>query len=147
MGIVGTRSFHWELFTQTILKDAQPKNVVINLGNNNVYNDGLLDDADSTIEALQRFHTLLHGLMPNAKLYTFSITARNYDAAWDPQSVVKTINKATQKWCDGKDWITYIDLQDVMTFDKLKDNIHPMEQHYSYFVDALYEAGIDIEFA
>lgn len=147
MGIGGTRSFHWDLFSQTILKDAQPKNAVINLGNNDVYNDGLLDDYDATIESLQRFHTLLHGLMPNTKLYTFSITARNTTAAWDPEYVVKKINKEMKKWCEGKDWITYIDLQDVMTYDKLKDTIHPMPQHYSYFVDALYDAGIEIEAA
>lgn len=145
MGIGGTRSYQWELYFETILKDAQPKNVVVNLGNNNVYNDGLMDDAEATIESLQRFHTLLHGRMPNAKIYTFSITARNYNAAWKPQEVILEINEAMKEWCEGKDWIEFIDLQDVMTYDKLIDNIHPIPSNYTYFVQALYEAGIEIE--
>ncbi len=145
MGIGGTRSYQWELYFETILKDAQAKNVVVNLGNNNVYNDGLYDDADATIEALERYFTLLHGRMPNANVYTLSITARYYNAAWKPELVVKKINTALQRWCEGKDWITFVDLQSEMTYDKLIDNIHPKPSNYSIIVDALYDAGIEIE--
>lgn len=145
MGIGGTRSYQWELYFETILKDAQAKNVVVNLGNNNVYNDGLYDDADATIESLERYFTLLHGRMPNANVYALSITARYYDAAWKPERVVKQINTALQRWCEGKDWITFVDLQDEMTYDKLIDNIHPKPSNYSIIVDALYDADIEIE--
>lgn len=142
-GIGGTTSHTWELFNDTLLKDVQAKNVVINLGNNNVYNDKT--DTEKTVEDLERYFTLLHGSMPDAQLYAYSITARNYDDAFDPRRTVKETNSAIAEWCETKDWITFIDMQDVMTADKLKDNIHPKLEHYSYFVDRLAQTNIQIE--
>lgn len=142
-GIGGTTSHTWELLTETLLSTIQAKNVVVDLGNNNIYNDGT--ESEKTIEDLQRFYTLLHGKMPNANIYIFSITARAYDNVFNYTQTVKNVNAALEKWAKTKSWITFIDLQDVMTIDKLKDQIHPKLEHYSYYVEALYNEGAIIE--
>lgn len=152
LGIGGTTSHTWEMLLTghallegrtPLLKDVQAKNVVVNLGNNNIYNDST--ETEQTVEDLERFYTLLHGCMPQAKLYIYSVTARNFDSALNPRRTVKETNAALNEWCASKDWITFIDLQDVMTSDKLKDNIHPKLEHYSFFVDALASTDIEIE--
>jgi len=142
-GIGGTTSCTWEILVDSLLKGVKAKNLVVNLGNNNIYNDKI--DADTTIEDLERFYTLLHGRIPDAKVYIFSVTQRSIPdtAAYDPN--VKIVNSAIEKWCAGKKWATYLDLQDKLTADKLSDRVHPKAEYYSYFVDALTAAGISIE--
>lgn len=142
-GIGGTTSHTWELLADTLLKDVYAKNIVVNVGNNNVYND--CTETEQTVEDLQRFFTLLHGRMPDAEIYFYSITARNFDNALDPRRTVRETNDAMADWCAGKSWITFLDLQNVMTADKLFDNIHPYLYNYCYFTDALAQTNIQIE--
>lgn len=144
-GIGGTTSQTWELLLlNSLLKGVHPKNIVVNVGNNNVYNDHT--ETDETIENLQRFFNLLHGKMPDTRIYFYSITDRAYDDIYGSHTIVKQTNAAMKRWASAHDWITYIDLEDVMTFDQLKtDNIHPKLDAYAYFVDALNDAGIELE--
>ncbi len=142
-GIGGTTSCTWEVLADTLLKDVYAKNVVVNLGNNNIYNDKT--DADTAIEDLERFYTLLHGRMPDAKVYVFSVTKRNIPDTAMYDDNVRIVNAAIEKWCANKKWTTYLDLQDKLTTDKLSDRVHPKAEYYSYFTDALAAAGISIE--
>ncbi len=144
-GIGGTTSQTWELLLlNSLLKGVNPKNIVVNVGNNNIYNDHT--ESEETVENLQRFFNLLHGKMPNTNIYFYSITDRAYDDIYGSHTIVKQTNAAMKRWASAHYWITYIDLEDIMTFDQLKtDNIHPKLESYAYFVEALYETGIEIE--
>lgn len=143
-GIGGTTSQTWELLLlNSLLKGVYPKNIVVNVGNNNVYNDHT--ETEETIENLQRFFNLLHGKMPETNIYFYSITDRAYDDIYGSHTIVKQTNAAMKRWASAHEWITYIDLEDIMTYDKLKtDNIHPKLDSYAYFVEALWNSGIDI---
>jgi len=47
---------------------------VAHIGNNNIY--ALGSTADEETKAIQRLFTLMHGKLPNSKIYYFGITQR-----------------------------------------------------------------------
>lgn len=152
LGIGGTTSNQWEMFFNNVdtyyagrygqYSGIQPKNIVFQLGNNNIYNDNA--SAKDVIEDLERFFTFIHAQMPDTKLYYFGVTPRSAAMA-TYTTTVKTVTAEMFKFCANKDWIVCLDTTDKMTADKLKDTIHPYPEAYSIFVDALEEAGLELE--
>lgn len=142
-GIGGTTSHTWELFIDEYFNHMQPKNIVIHVGNNNVYNDHTTEE--ETVIDLERFLTMLHGRMPNTHIYYFAITYRVYDDVYDSKGVIKYVNGTLNRWCEGKDWITFMDTSDDLTPETIKsDLIHPLLESYNIFKEALEEAGCEI---
>lgn len=142
-GIGGTTSHTWELFIDEYFNHMQPKNIVIHVGNNNVYNDHTTEE--ETVIDLERFLTMLHGRMPNTHIYYFAITYRVYDDVYDSKGVIKYVNSTLNRWCEGKDWITFMDTSDDLTPETIKsDLIHPLLESYNIFKEALEEAGCEI---
>lgn len=148
LGIGGTTSNTWEMFLDerfgynAIYGGIQPKNAVVQLGNNNVYNDQC--SYTDAVEDLSRCLTLMHGKMPNTKIYYFGVTPRIISNT-SYENRVKMINKAMGKFCEGKDWVTFLDTNDTVTPDDIKDNIHLYPASYQIFVDALDAAGMVVE--
>lgn len=141
LGIGGTTSHTWEMFFDETFAGISPKNIVVQLGNNNIYNDQTLG-ADAA-EDIQRFFTYLHGKCPESKVYYFAVTPRNGATIWIPE--VQKLNRLMGKYCENRDWITFVDTNDVITFDHLRDGIHIKPEHYIILVNALYEAGMQVE--
>ncbi len=139
-GIGSTHSYNWEYLADALLKDMTPRNLVMHIGTNNVYDQG--DTAEMATEALQRMFTVLHGRLPDTRIWWFTITQRSYDEM--RQFEVSRVNEAMIEWCKGRSWITCIDTSPKITYDMLKDSIHPKLEYYSVFVEALEEAGIEI---
>lgn len=142
MGISSTTSFDWEqyiLAENTILSPSmQPKALVVDLGTNNFY-----DDKRSTADTasdLQRLFTLMHDRMPDTQIYYFSI-AQRLDTAFAGN--VSAVNDRMEEWCSYKDWITFIDVEDMVTTDKLRDDhVHPLPETYrDIYLPALRAAG------
>ena len=71
------------------------------------------------------------------------VSQRSYDK--DKIEKVSDINARMQNWCDGLDFITYIDTPPQLTNDMLKDGVHPKPECYSVFVEALAKTDIVIE--
>lgn len=143
-GIGGTTSNTWEMMLDDYFDGINPKNAVVQLGNNNYYNDGAT--VDEIAEDLQRFLTYMHGKMPNTQIYYFAITPRR--TAMELQSTqVKQINKKMGEYCAAKDWVVFLDTTEQMTSDLnwTADNVHPKPEKYQIFVDALAEAGMTVE--
>ena len=65
-------------FTE-FLKDTNPKNIVMHIGTNNIYDDN--KDAEVTVKALQRMFSYMHETLPTTNLYYFGISLRTYDDA------------------------------------------------------------------
>ena len=137
-GIGATTTYDWEQYLNGWLGELQPRNVVMHIGTNNVYDD--LDDAATATLSLQRMFTLMHGMMPGTRVYYFGISQRAYDAA--KQDIVAQVNEQMQAWCARRSWITYIDTPSQLTADMLKDGIHPKLEYYHIFTDALAETDI-----
>lgn len=147
LGIGGTTSNTWEMFLDqrygynAIYEGIQPKNVVVQLGNNNIYNDQ--SSFNEAVEDLQRCLTLMHAKMPDTQIYYFAVTPRIYLESLT--QLTKRINKAMGKFCENKDWVVFLDVNDTVTAEDIKDNIHLYPTSYRIFVDALNEAGMEVE--
>lgn len=141
LGVGGTTSHTWEMFFDEIFDGISPKNIVVQLGNNNIYNDQTM--AADAAEDIQRFFTYLHGKCPESKVYYFAVTPRDGAALWAPE--VLKLNKLMGKYCENRNWITFLDTNDVITADHLRDGIHIKPEHYIILVNALYEAGMEVE--
>ncbi len=139
-GIGSTHSYNWEYLADHLLADMTPRNLVMHIGTNNVYDQG--DTADMATEALQRMFTVLHDRLPDTQIWWFTITQRSYDEM--KQYDVSLVNKAMMAWCKDRSWITCLDTSPLFTADMLKDSIHPKLEEYRVFVDALNAAGIEI---
>ena len=142
LGISATTTYDWEEWiTRGWLGKTQPKNIVMHMGTNNVYDDG--DTVSDAVSSLQRMFTLMHDKFPDVPIYWFGISQRSYDL--QKIADVKKINAQMQSWCDARDYITYIDTPGQLKNSMLKDNVHPKVEHYSIFVDALAKTDIEIE--
>ncbi len=141
MGIGGSTGYDWEQYATTWVKNMNPRNIVMHLGTNNIYDDG--NDTATATSSLQRFFTVLHHELPNTKIYWFSISPRTGSSAQD--KTVKEVNANMKAWCEQRDYITYIHTYDKFTLSMLYDGIHPADEHYQVFVDALKETDIVID--
>ena len=139
-GISGSTTYDWEQYAETFLRYTAPKNIVMHMGTNNFYDDH--DTSDQATDNLQRMFTVIHNILPEAKIYYFAITQRS-DTAY--KSGVSETNDAMQEWCDGYSWITFLDTEELITTSMLADGVHPKLEHYSVFTGALAEAKIEME--
>ena len=138
LGISATTTYDWETWAKGWLADTDPRNIVMHMGTNNVYDDG--DDSETASDGLKRLFTMIHDSLPDAKIYWFSISQRSYDAK--RQATVKQVNEELKSWCAQRSYITYIHTADTLTAGMLKDGTHPKPEYYTVFRDAL--AGTDI---
>ena len=143
LGIGATTTYDWENFLfDGILDDMQPKNLVVNLGTNNLAADG--DTVEGLAENLQRLFTLLHDKMPNTNIYYFSIAQRVDTTAHATK--ISAVNALMEQWCEYKDWITFVDVEDQVSSSDLKDGLHPKDETYAnIYVPALEAAGCVVE--
>lgn len=145
-GVSSSTSYDWEVFTTEFLKDTNPKNIVMHIGTNNIYDDK--KDAEVTVEALQRMFSYMHETLPSTKIYYFGISLRTYDDA--KIATTKAVNAAMEAWCAEKDYITFIGgTVERLTGDMLRDNVHPREDSecnaYEIFVEELKKTDIEMK--
>ena len=141
LGISATTTYDWEEWIGGWFGATNPKNIVMHVGTNNVYDDG--DNIFGAVSAYQRMFLLMHEQFPDTHIYWFGVSQRAYDA--EKIGYVTEINSRMQKWCDALDFITYIDTPSQLKKDMLRDEVHPKPECYSVFVDALAATDIVIE--
>ena len=143
LGIGGTTTYDWENFLSGgILDGMQPKNLVVNLGTNNLAAD--LDTTEGLAENLQRLFTLLHDKMPNTNIYYLSIAQRVDTTSYGTR--ISAVNDLMEQWCEYKDWITFVDVEGRVGSSDLKDGLHPKDGTYTnIYVPALEAAGCVVE--
>ena len=140
-GISGATTYDWEQYAETFLRQTAPKNLVVNLGTNNFYDDH--DSSETATESLQRVFTLIHSILPDTKIYYFAITQRS-DTSY--KTGVSETNAAMKAWCEGYSFITFLDTEQALTVGTLlEDGIHPKLETYSVFMGALAESKIEME--
>lgn len=142
-GIGSTTTYTWEALSSNFFQTIQPKNIVINCGTNTVYD--INKDEDGTRASIQRMLMLIHKAAPRANIYYFTITHRTYTGASEKYPIVDAANEFSLNFGEGKSWLKVLDIRDKFNWMMLRDGIHPAVEHYSVFVNALNEAGIEIE--
>ncbi len=139
-GISSATSYDWEVYLDGWFGRIQPRNVVMHIGTNNIYDD--FESEEEAVLSLQRMFVLMHGRMPATKVYYFGISQRNYDA--EKIALVARVNEQMKSWCEERDWITYMDTPSKLTADMLRDGIHPKLEYYSVFTDELARTDINM---
>ncbi len=126
---------------------VQPKNIVVNLGNNDYYNDhwNVTSSEEAVMARFEKLYNKLHANYPDAMLYAYSTVARTGTYANTASEASLTAGNALLKtWCQDKDWITFVDLSDSTI--ELRDNIHPKDLYYStVYLPKLLAAGCQLE--
>ena len=139
MGVASTTTYDWKNYANGWLGDVQPKNLVVNIGTNNIY-----DDKDLTMEtvmALQDMFAVLKNKMPNTTFYWFSISQRR-DTAYADR--VTSVNAIMQAWCNEND-VVYVETPLVDPATQTSDGLHPSTACYEQYKLALENAGCVID--
>ena len=143
-GIGSTTTYDWEqiMLDRVFLHNMDPKNLVMNIGTNNFGDDG--DSTETVIESVQRMFTLMHDKMPETHIWYFSVAQRTWGSY---NQIVTDLNDAMQAWCEHKDWITFIDVEDLITAKYLRaDGLHPtLDAYVEVYAAELEKAGCIIE--
>ena len=144
-GISSTTTYDWEqiMLDRVFLHNMNPKNIVMDIGTNNFYDDG--DSTDTAIESVQRMFTLMHDKMPETHIWYFSVAQRTNTSY---RQNVSDLNDDMQAWCADKDWITFIDVEDLMTAEYIRpaDGVHPtLDAYVDVYAAQLEKAGCVIE--
>ncbi len=143
IGISGSKTYHWETWANGWLSKTAPKNVVMHIGTNNV---SAGDTAENTFDSLKRMFTIMRARLPQTTFYWFSITRH---APTDAGVIAKNnvrdrVNEMMEKWCSERDYMVYVHTVDSIDGSMLRDGVHPKVEYYKIFVDAVAEAGIEI---
>ncbi|MBO4356182.1 MAG: SGNH/GDSL hydrolase family protein, partial [Clostridia bacterium] len=101
-GVSATTSCDWEIFAESFLQETDPKNIIMHIGTNNIYDDGMSES--ETVSALQRMFYVIHQICPYSNIYWFNISQRNYDV--NLQKIVSKVNSRMAEWCECRSWIT-----------------------------------------
>ncbi len=144
-GIGGSTAEDWEKYLDygLFLDGIAPKNLVFNIGNNDIFNDGL--SAEQVQAIIVRLYEKLHAEMPNTNIYVFGVTPRRGSYINDTtEAACYELNGLMYDWCEAQSgWITFVDISGYEF--ELKDDIHPVDSAYNdVFMDALYAAGCEI---
>jgi len=140
VGISTTNSYHWETFAKDWLKAYSPKNLVVNLGTNNLTATPPYNSSDNVIAALQSLLTLLKEQFPNTNIYWFSISPRS-DLNREGDKAV--INAAMKQWCE-ENGVTYVQSPITDPAADCVDGLHPTAATYARYAQALSDAGCEI---
>lgn len=141
-GIGSTTTYDWEQYAIAFLKEVQPKTIVMNIGTNNLFDDG--ESATAGYESLQRLFQLIHSELPETQIYYFSIAVRG-DNALQQKKISKVNELMKMEFCRGKEWIKFVDVTEDVGLAQLKsDMIHPRPETYLIYAQRLEEAGLVI---
>ena len=141
-GLGGTRADQWQLLLDTVLAgfgDTSPKNIVINLGTNDIATGYA---PEKVAEGLQTLIKTIREKYPQSNIYYCSIAHRAMNSY---HSKIESTNSAMSAWCAQQDRVTYVDVSSRVTAAMLQDGLHPKPETYAIYVEELEKAGCIIE--
>ena len=156
--IGGTKSWEWIHYLDELVKPYEDsngniQNIVVHLGYNEIAgcNNTLTSEIlESHIVALL---DKIHSRYNDTNIYYFGIGVSSYfDTISDKKQRSEEVDALTKAYAEKKSWLTFIDTNDNVQqylnehpgYTKAsfyKDNTHPKNENYSYFVDSLASAG------
>ena len=156
--IGGTKSWEWIHYLDELVKPYEDsngsiQNIVVHLGYNEIAgcNNTLTSEIlESHIVALL---DKIHSRYNDTNIYYFGIGVSSYfDTISDKKQRSEEVDALTKAYAEKKSWLTFIDTNDIVQqylnehpgYTKAsfyKDNTHPKNENYSYFVNSLASAG------
>lgn len=141
-GITRSTSNDWSNYIarDLIFNGASPKNIIINIGVNDICTDKL--SADECVASIEGLCNLIHKKMPDTNVYYYSICKRTDTT--DYNNTIAQTNSALKGFTESKNWITFVDVADDVT--EYKDGVHPTNALYStVFIKKLLLSGCVID--
>jgi len=144
VGISSSRAEQWIWYMQDLVIPANPKNLVIHIGTNDLF-DGS-GQANTVTGYLTEMFDLLHERLPNTMIYWWTIEERIGQSA--SSGKVTATNANINTYANGKSWLKVIDTyseMDVNDSTMWKDSIHPSCPHgYDVLIQKTFNAGLTI---
>ncbi len=133
-GISGSETHHWRPIIYNVISELNPKNVVINIGINNINNSH--ESFSKVSKNLLMLFEDIHYVFPNADIYYYSLIKGTGGFASSYQVSSET-NKFIQNYMLNRNYLHYLDLNSLMIDDLdtylLGDGLHPSEKCYRLF--------------
>lgn len=144
VGISSSRAEQWIWYMQDLVIPANPKNLVIHIGTNDLF-DGK-QQANTVTGYLTEMFDLLHERLPNTMIYWWTIEERIGQSS--SSAKVTATNANINSYASGKSWLKVIDTyseMDVNDSIMWKDSIHPSCPHgYDVLIQKTFDAGLTI---
>lgn len=147
LGVSTAQSIDWDIFLQSFIVDLNPKNIVLHLGTNDIFDAGYNDT-----QTYENMKTLIDNILeevPNAKLYYFGIEPR-YSGGTTKNNYCKNVNELLIKNITNERFV-YLDSpalcyneDGTVKGEFFRDNVHPKLENYTEYVRLLTEANIEI---
>lgn len=148
LGVSTAQSIDWDIFLQSFIADLNPKNIVLHLGTNDIFDAGYNDT-----QTYENMKTLIDNILeevPNAKLYYFGIEPR-YSGGTTKNNYCKNVNELLIKNITNERFV-YLDSpalcyneDGTVKGEFFRDNVHPKLENYTEYVRLLNEANIEID--
>lgn len=147
VGVSSSTAEDWQVISERLVYPYAPKAVVLHIGTNDIFDDKL--SADATTARLEALLSAYHENMPDTTIYWFTIEPR----VGKDFEIPKTVNANITAFAADKDWLVVLDsaswcfLEDGTTVDStfFKDGIHPANEKYALYRQALTDAGLVID--
>jgi lysophospholipase L1-like esterase len=154
-GISATTVTDWRLFSERIVYPQAPKNLVLHVGTNDMFDDGLSNTA--LLDNLKAYFEEIHTVIPETKVYWFTIEPRTYALAGKQNKAQKdyidVVNNGIMEFAEGKDYLTVLDsaskfynADGIVQNSMFKDGTHPQNELYlSIYKKMLLDAGLVLD--
>ncbi len=155
-GISATTATQWEKYIEKLVLPLSPKNLVIHLGTNDLFDDHR--NEEYIVNKLLDIIKTIHINLVDTKIYYFSIEPRTYKASHlssldEIISTIKRINNSLSEEFAKLDYVTYLDSSTKfynndgsVNSNMFRDGTHPILSLYnSWYKKLLIDANIEID--
>ena len=151
--IGGTKITQWLNWDASLIhpfaEEGKIDNIVIHLGYNDI---GGSQASVAQLEGmLERLFTIIHTNYPSAKIFPVGIGTSAWFAS-KGESRAKDVDALTKAYCESQSYLYFVDTdaiyakyldenpgKDLASF--FKDDTHPKDEYYHYFIEAIEAAG------
>lgn len=141
LGISATTTHDWRVISRNIIEktNVQPKNIVLNIGINNVDDD--LEGGKTCGRNVQLLIEDYLEAYPETNIYYFSITrcSGTFASKWDSHEGSNTYMKA---YCETQERVHYLDVMALYGDNYARyeqDGLHPNQEGYNLFKQLILE--------
>ena len=141
MGISGSQTTHQMICRDKIIKQFNPKNIVLHIGTNDINDTTVALNSEQYYKQITEYLSVLCSEYPEVNIYYLGIENRNHGAGGKNAYVERVTAKIKDEFAPAHSNFTYIDSPAVFNLDLdtyiSADDIHPSEAGRQWYVETL----------
>ena len=153
-GVSSSTTTDWEIFSKRLVYPANPANIVMHLGTNNLYDDR--ESSETAIANTQKLLAEFEERLPETKVYYFAIEPRTYGIGGgafteSTYNTINAVNTAMKSYCEEKENVIFVDATPYCYTEGItvnesffRDGTHPKLENYLKYAELLKTAGLDL---